>query len=167
MHLLDWLREELHVNLRCTSMRANPERNEDKNTGDSILEALMLEERYRISFWDALILQAAERAGADVLYSEGSLMVRSKCGIHFYRGKRTILYHVHQLRAGFGSGSGAFRKFRTSRLIPIVLSSLHFRFPSEVTDERNSYAPILWLVDRGRDRCVPSFQRTHRRCLFL
>lgn len=40
------------------------------NTGEGILEALELEERYRISFWDALIVRAAEAAGAAVLYSE-------------------------------------------------------------------------------------------------
>jgi predicted nucleic acid-binding protein len=40
------------------------------NTGGSILEALELEKRYRISFWDALIIQAAEASGAAVLYSE-------------------------------------------------------------------------------------------------
>ncbi|HEX7363089.1 MAG TPA: PIN domain-containing protein [Bryobacteraceae bacterium] len=40
------------------------------NTGQSILEALSIEERYRISFWDALIVQAAEASGATVLYSE-------------------------------------------------------------------------------------------------
>ncbi len=40
------------------------------NTGESILEALEFEERYRISFWDALVLQAAEASGAAVLYSE-------------------------------------------------------------------------------------------------
>jgi predicted nucleic acid-binding protein len=40
------------------------------NTGESILEALDLEERYRISFWDALVIQAAEASGAAVLYSE-------------------------------------------------------------------------------------------------
>ena len=40
------------------------------NTGDSILEALDLEARYRISFWDALVVQAAQMAGAEVLYSE-------------------------------------------------------------------------------------------------
>lgn len=40
------------------------------NTGDSILEALDLEARYRISFWDALVVQAAQSAGTDVLYSE-------------------------------------------------------------------------------------------------
>ena len=40
------------------------------NTGISILEALELEGRYRISFWDALVVQAAEASGAAVLYSE-------------------------------------------------------------------------------------------------
>jgi predicted nucleic acid-binding protein len=40
------------------------------NGGDSILEALDLEGRYRISFWDALIVQAAQASGAEVLYSE-------------------------------------------------------------------------------------------------
>lgn len=40
------------------------------NGGDSILEALDLEERYQISFWDALVVQAAQAAGAEILYSE-------------------------------------------------------------------------------------------------
>jgi predicted nucleic acid-binding protein len=40
------------------------------NGGDSILEALELQERYRISFWDALVVGAAQFSGADVLYSE-------------------------------------------------------------------------------------------------
>jgi predicted nucleic acid-binding protein len=40
------------------------------NDGDAILEAIELEERYRISFWDALIVQAANKAGASLLYSE-------------------------------------------------------------------------------------------------
>jgi predicted nucleic acid-binding protein len=40
------------------------------NTGQSILEALELEQRYRISFWDALVVQAAQSSGAAVLYSE-------------------------------------------------------------------------------------------------
>ena len=40
------------------------------NGGESILEALDLEARYRISFWDALVLQAAQSSGAEVLYSE-------------------------------------------------------------------------------------------------
>jgi predicted nucleic acid-binding protein len=40
------------------------------NTGQSILEALQLEEHYQISFWDALVVQAAEASGATVLYSE-------------------------------------------------------------------------------------------------
>jgi predicted nucleic acid-binding protein len=40
------------------------------NVGESILEALELEDRYQISFWDALIVQAAETSGASILYSE-------------------------------------------------------------------------------------------------
>jgi predicted nucleic acid-binding protein len=40
------------------------------NGGDSILEAIDLESRYLISFWDALIVQAAQSSGAEVLYSE-------------------------------------------------------------------------------------------------
>ncbi len=40
------------------------------NGGASILEALELEERYQISFWDALVVGAAQTCGADVLYSE-------------------------------------------------------------------------------------------------
>jgi predicted nucleic acid-binding protein len=40
------------------------------NTGESILGALELEKRYRIPFWDALIIQAAEASGAAVLCSE-------------------------------------------------------------------------------------------------
>jgi predicted nucleic acid-binding protein len=40
------------------------------NGGESILEALDLEARYQISFWDALVVQAAQASGAEVLYSE-------------------------------------------------------------------------------------------------
>lgn len=40
------------------------------NNHESLLRALEIENRYQISFWDALILQAAESAGADVVYSE-------------------------------------------------------------------------------------------------
>lgn len=35
-----------------------------------IRSAMQLEERYKISFWDALILAAAQSAGADILYTE-------------------------------------------------------------------------------------------------
>lgn len=35
-----------------------------------IRAALVIEERYRISFWDALILSAAEAGGAAVVYTE-------------------------------------------------------------------------------------------------
>ncbi len=40
------------------------------NSPDSAVQALQLEARYKVSFWDALILNAAETAGAAVLYSE-------------------------------------------------------------------------------------------------
>jgi predicted nucleic acid-binding protein len=40
------------------------------NGGDSILEALDLETRYQVSFWDALVIQAAQTSGAGILYSE-------------------------------------------------------------------------------------------------
>jgi predicted nucleic acid-binding protein len=40
------------------------------NGGDSILGALELEERYRIAFWDALVVHAAQASGAEILYSE-------------------------------------------------------------------------------------------------
>jgi predicted nucleic acid-binding protein len=40
------------------------------NTPASVIEALDIEVRHKISFWDALILQAAESCGAGILYSE-------------------------------------------------------------------------------------------------
>jgi len=40
------------------------------NTPKSILGALRIQARYRISFWDSLILQAAFDAGVSILYSE-------------------------------------------------------------------------------------------------
>jgi len=40
------------------------------NTPDAVIQALEIEVRYRTSFWDALILQAAEQSGATILYSE-------------------------------------------------------------------------------------------------
>ncbi len=40
------------------------------NTSESVLEALEIESRHKTSFWDALILQAAGKAGVTLLYSE-------------------------------------------------------------------------------------------------
>ncbi|MGH9714716.1 MAG: PIN domain-containing protein [Candidatus Acidiferrales bacterium] len=40
------------------------------NTADSVLQGLDIELRYNISFWDALIVQAAASSGAAVLYTE-------------------------------------------------------------------------------------------------
>jgi len=51
------------------------------NTPESVLRALEIEQRHKISFWDALILQAAESAGADVVYSEDLSAGQSYAGI--------------------------------------------------------------------------------------
>jgi len=40
------------------------------NTAEAVIQALEIEVRYKTSFWDALILQAAEQSGAVILYSE-------------------------------------------------------------------------------------------------
>jgi predicted nucleic acid-binding protein len=40
------------------------------NTPNSVIEALTIEAQFQVSFWDALILHAAERSGAAILYSE-------------------------------------------------------------------------------------------------
>lgn len=40
------------------------------NTPESVLQALDIESRYKTSFWDALIVQAAQASGVAVLYSE-------------------------------------------------------------------------------------------------
>ena len=40
------------------------------NTPESVIQALEIEVRYKISFWDALLLHAAESSGAAILYSE-------------------------------------------------------------------------------------------------
>jgi predicted nucleic acid-binding protein len=39
-------------------------------TPQAIVAALEIEDRYKVSYWDALILYAAESCGAAVLYSE-------------------------------------------------------------------------------------------------
>ena len=40
------------------------------NDGAALLEAIEIEQRYQLSFWDALIVQAANTGSAEVLYSE-------------------------------------------------------------------------------------------------
>ena len=40
------------------------------NTAELVLQVLDIEMRYKTSFWDALIFQAAESSGASILYSE-------------------------------------------------------------------------------------------------
>jgi predicted nucleic acid-binding protein len=46
-----------------------------------ILDAAVLEERFRLSFWDALIVEAARRAGATQLMSEDFQSGRRIAGI--------------------------------------------------------------------------------------
>jgi len=50
------------------------------NTPTSVIQALDIEVRYETSFWDALILQAAESSGAAVVYSE-DLRAGQKSGL--------------------------------------------------------------------------------------
>jgi predicted nucleic acid-binding protein len=40
------------------------------NNSDSVLRALEIEEQYQVSFWDALIINAAHSSGAEILYTE-------------------------------------------------------------------------------------------------
>ena len=40
------------------------------NDSQSLLAALDLQGRYQLSFWDALVIQAAQAAGVATLYSE-------------------------------------------------------------------------------------------------
>ncbi|HXM67927.1 MAG TPA: PIN domain-containing protein [Candidatus Acidoferrum sp.] len=40
------------------------------NSPEAVIHALEIEMRYKTSFWDALIIQAAEQSGAAILYSE-------------------------------------------------------------------------------------------------
>jgi predicted nucleic acid-binding protein len=46
-----------------------------------ILEASRLEERHKLSFWDALVIEAARRAGATRLVSEDLQAGRSIAGV--------------------------------------------------------------------------------------
>ncbi len=74
--------QELYVNVRRNAARALglPEARrliEDYlawevvvNTGEAILEALDIERRFQLSFWDALIVHAAATADVATLYSE-------------------------------------------------------------------------------------------------
>jgi predicted nucleic acid-binding protein len=61
------------------------------NTGESILEALHLEEHYQISFWDALVVQAAETSGAAVLYSEDLSDGQTYRGVRVVNPLRTVV----------------------------------------------------------------------------
>ncbi len=74
--------QELYVSLRRQSRSPLPASEAERilrdyfewevfvNTRDSILRAIAMEAKYKISFWDGLIVQAAEATGATTLYSE-------------------------------------------------------------------------------------------------
>jgi len=74
--------QELCVNLRRKVIRPMPLEElrhliEDylawevvTNDATSVVEALDIEKRFKISYWDAFVIHAAWRAGAAVLYSE-------------------------------------------------------------------------------------------------
>ena len=57
------------------------------NDGALVLDAIDAEQRYQLSFWDALIVVAAIKGGADVIFSEdlndgqrfGSVTVKDPC----------------------------------------------------------------------------------------
>lgn len=40
------------------------------NSPESVLRAMEIEDSYKLSFWDAMIVQAAESANCEILYSE-------------------------------------------------------------------------------------------------
>ena len=40
------------------------------NDGAAMLDAIDLEKRFQLSFWDSLILAAAQKGGASIIYSE-------------------------------------------------------------------------------------------------
>lgn len=40
------------------------------NDGAAVLEAVDVEQRYHLSFWDALVVVAAVKSGASIIYSE-------------------------------------------------------------------------------------------------
>ena len=74
--------QELCVNLqRKVARRLSPQETREiaadyltwhvvVNDGQSVLAALDVQARHQVSFWDALIIQAAQAAGASTLYSE-------------------------------------------------------------------------------------------------
>lgn len=74
--------QEFYVNVRRKAIRPIPAAEATQllsdylaweivvNDGPSILDAIELERQYKISFWDALIVQAAAVSRTSVLYSE-------------------------------------------------------------------------------------------------
>jgi len=51
------------------------------NDGESIIQAIALENRERLAFWDALVVVAAVRGGAEILLSEDLQAGRAIAGV--------------------------------------------------------------------------------------
>ena len=51
------------------------------NDGESIIQAIALENRERLAFWDALVVVAAVRGGAKILLSEDLHAGRAIAGV--------------------------------------------------------------------------------------
>jgi predicted nucleic acid-binding protein len=74
--------QEFYVNVMRKTLR--PPRSEDArqwvrdylcwevvtNDGDTIIAAIDMQMRYQLSFWDALVLQSANEAAVELIYSE-------------------------------------------------------------------------------------------------
>lgn len=86
--------QELYVNLSQKNVALKESRAivEDylqwdvvENTASLLMRGIKNKERYKISFWDALIIAAAQQSGSEILYSEdlndgqkyGSVMVQN------------------------------------------------------------------------------------------
>lgn len=52
------------------------------NNETSILEAIKIHKKYKFSFWDAMILQAAVKGGAELLYTEDMTHGQVVHGVH-------------------------------------------------------------------------------------
>lgn len=52
------------------------------NDGESIHQVIALEAQDKLSFWDALVVVAAVRGGAEILFSENLQAGRIRAGVH-------------------------------------------------------------------------------------
>jgi predicted nucleic acid-binding protein len=57
---------------------------ENVNDGESILQAVALEARDKLASWDALVIVAAARGGAEILISEDLQAGRAIAGVRIF-----------------------------------------------------------------------------------